>query len=60
MIAYIMRRLQAAGRNATTRNQRIVLSERDTFRVLELLENLPKPTAALLAAARAFHEQAEQ
>jgi uncharacterized protein (DUF1778 family) len=32
--------------------ERIVLSERDTERVLKLLENPPKPTPALLAAAR--------
>jgi uncharacterized protein (DUF1778 family) len=31
---------------------RIVLSERDTARVLRLLENPPKLTSALLAAAR--------
>ncbi|MGE5139572.1 MAG: DUF1778 domain-containing protein [Rudaea sp.] len=29
----------------------IVLSERDSKRVLELLENPPKPTSALIAAA---------
>ncbi len=32
--------------------ERIVLSERDTARVLELLENPPEPTPALMAAAR--------
>lgn len=32
--------------------ERIVLSERDTIRVLQLLETPPKPTAALMAAAR--------
>jgi uncharacterized protein (DUF1778 family) len=37
--------------------ERIVLSERDVVRVLALLENPPKPTAALLAAARASREQ---
>jgi uncharacterized protein (DUF1778 family) len=39
------------------RNERIVLSERDTTRVLDLLENPPKPTAALRAAVRSHHEQ---
>jgi uncharacterized protein (DUF1778 family) len=34
------------------RAERIVLSERDTVRVLELLENPPKPTLALMAAVR--------
>jgi uncharacterized protein (DUF1778 family) len=32
--------------------ERIVLSDRDSKRVLKLLENPPKPTAALKAAAR--------
>ena len=36
---------------ATTAD-RIVLSERDTVRVLDLLENPPKVTPALRAAAR--------
>jgi len=34
------------------RAERIRLSERDSARVLNLLENPPKPTKALLAAAR--------
>ena len=54
---FIMRQVLPAARDVVDRNERIVLSERDTARVLELLENPPKPTAALLAAARAFHEQ---
>ncbi len=36
----------------TVIRERIVLSKRDTERVLDLLENPPKPTPALLAAAR--------
>jgi len=53
------KRLLAAAA-AYERNERIVLSGRDTARVLELLENPPKPTAALLAAARSFREQTGQ
>ena len=34
------------------RLKRIMLSDRDGKRVLKLLENPPKPTAALKAAAR--------
>jgi uncharacterized protein (DUF1778 family) len=34
------------------RLKRIVLSDRDSKRVLKLLENPPKPTTALKAAAR--------
>jgi len=37
---------------AMDRIDRTVLSERDSKRVLKLLENPPKPTAALKAAAR--------
>jgi uncharacterized protein (DUF1778 family) len=38
--------------DATSFIMRTVLSERDSVRVLELLETPPKPTPALLAAAR--------
>ena len=50
--AFIMRNILPTARNVVDRAERIVLSERDTMRVLELLENPPKPTAALVAAAR--------
>ncbi len=32
--------------------ERIMLSERDTFRVAEMLENPPEPSPALVAATR--------
>ncbi len=50
--SYIMRNVLPAAREAVDRAERIVLSERDSSRVLELLENPPKPTPALMAAAR--------
>lgn len=50
--AFIMRNILPTARNVVDRAERIVLSARDTIRVLELLENPPKPTAALVAAAR--------
>lgn len=50
--AFIMRNILPTARNVVDRAERIILSERDTMRVLELLENPPKPTAALVAAAR--------
>jgi len=50
--SFIMRNVLPAAREVVNRTERIVLSERDTARVLELLENPPKPTAALRAAAR--------
>jgi len=41
-----------SAREVVDRAERIVLSERDTVRRLELLENPPKPPPALMAAAR--------
>jgi uncharacterized protein (DUF1778 family) len=49
---FIMRNVLPAAREVVDRAERIVLSERDTTRVLELLEKPPRPTAALIAAAR--------
>ncbi|MFZ1109434.1 MAG: DUF1778 domain-containing protein [Rhodomicrobium sp.] len=57
---FIMRQVLPAAQKVVDRNERIVLSERDTARVLELLENPPKLTPALLAAARGFREQTGQ
>jgi uncharacterized protein (DUF1778 family) len=50
--SFIMRNVLPAARDVMDRAERIVLSERDSLRVLALLENPPKPTAALIAAAR--------
>jgi uncharacterized protein (DUF1778 family) len=50
--SFIMRNALPAAREVVDRAARIVLSERDTARVLWLLERPPKPTSALLAAAR--------
>lgn len=50
--SFIMRNILPAAREVVDRAERIVLSERDTVRVLKLLENPPRPTPALLAAAR--------
>lgn len=50
--SFIMRSVLPAARQVVERAERIVLSERDSMRVLALLENPPKPTAALIAAAR--------
>ncbi|HEX9808281.1 MAG TPA: DUF1778 domain-containing protein [Alphaproteobacteria bacterium] len=52
LTGFIMRTVLPAAREVVDRAERIVLSERDSVRVLELLENPPKPTPALLAAAR--------
>jgi len=50
--SFIMRNVLPAARQVVDRAERIVLSKRDSARVLKLLENPPKPTPALLAAAR--------
>lgn len=47
-----MRMTLAAPRRGANHADRIVLSERDTARVLKLLKKPPKPTLALVAAAR--------
>jgi len=52
LTSFVMRNVLPAAKDVVDRAERIVLSERDTVRVLELLENPPKPTSALLAAAR--------
>jgi uncharacterized protein (DUF1778 family) len=49
--SFIVRSVLPAAREVVNRAERIVLTERDTTRVLHLLENPPSPTPALLAAA---------
>lgn len=49
---FVMRSALPAAREIVDRADRIVLSQRDTIRVLELLENPPKATPALAAALR--------
>jgi uncharacterized protein (DUF1778 family) len=50
--SFIMRNILPTARDVVDRAERIVLSARDSKRVLELLENPPNPSAALMAAAR--------
>jgi uncharacterized protein (DUF1778 family) len=50
--SFIMHKVLPAAREVVDRAERIVLSERDSARVLKLLGNPPKPTKALIAAAR--------
>lgn len=49
---FIMRNVLPVARGVVERSERIVLSNRDSRRVLQLLEKPPKPTAALIAAAK--------
>ncbi len=50
--SFIMRAVLPAARDVVENAERISLSERDSLRVLDLLENPPAPTPDLLAAAR--------
>ena len=54
---FIMRSALPAARDVVDRAERIILSERDSARILKLLENPPKPTPALVAAARRHFEK---
>lgn len=52
LTSFILRNVLPAAREVVGRAERIVLSERDTEKVLKLLDNPPKPTRTLVAAAR--------
>jgi len=51
---FILRSALPAAREAIDRAERLRLSERDSLRVLDLLDNPPEPNARLLEAARAL------
>ena len=50
--SFIMRNVLTTAQEVVNRAERVILSERDTARVLKLLDKPPKPTPALLVAAR--------
>jgi uncharacterized protein (DUF1778 family) len=52
LTSFIMRTVLPVARETVGRSERIILSERDSQRVLDLLENPPEPTAALVDAMR--------
>ena len=52
LTSFVMRTTLPAAEEIVARNERIALTERDTARILELLEHPPKPPAALRAAAK--------
>ena len=54
---FILRNVLRAADAVIDQAERVVLSERDSLRILELLEHPPSPNARLLAAARALPEQ---
>lgn len=49
---FVLRNALAKAREVIDRAERIVLSERDSVRIQELLENPPQPGKPLLAAAK--------
>jgi uncharacterized protein (DUF1778 family) len=52
LTSFVMRTALPAAEEIVARNERITLTARDSVRVLELLENPPRPSAALRAAAK--------
>ena len=53
LTGFILRKVLPDARSVVERAERLTLSERDSLKVLDLLENPPKPTAKLKRAARA-------
>jgi uncharacterized protein (DUF1778 family) len=51
---FVLRHALLAAKAVIAEADRVQLSERDSLRVLDLLENPPAPNAKLLAAARAL------
>ena len=51
---FILRHVLRAADAVIDQAERVVVSERDSLRVLELLEHPPAPNARLIAAARAL------
>ncbi|GHT90678.1 hypothetical protein FACS1894185_2370 [Betaproteobacteria bacterium] len=51
---FVLRNALLAADAVIEQAERVALSERDSLRVLELLENPPQPNARLIAAAQAL------
>lgn len=54
LTSFILRCVIPAAQEVVSREDRIVLSERETARFLELIENPPAPPAPLIEAARRY------
>jgi uncharacterized protein (DUF1778 family) len=54
---FVLRHALRAAKDAVEEADHVRLSERDSLRVLDLLEHPPAPNARLLAAARALPER---
>jgi len=51
---FVVRQAVAAAKDIIAEAENVQLSERDSLRVLELLEDPPEPNARLMAAARSL------
>ncbi len=60
MTSFIMRVALEAAQEVVKREEHIILSERDTLFVLDLLENPPPANAKLIAAANAWKDNQMQ
>ena len=58
LTSFVMRTTLPAAEEIVARNERITLTGRDTIRILDLLENPPKPPLALRAAAKRRRKRA--
>lgn len=54
---FVIKNALKAAKSVIDQSEQVKLSERDSLRVLELLENPPAPNAKLLAAAQAMPTQ---
>jgi uncharacterized protein (DUF1778 family) len=52
LTTFVLRTTLPAAEEIVARNERITLTERDTLRILDLLDHPPAPPPALLAAAK--------
>ncbi|MCY9778817.1 DUF1778 domain-containing protein [Proteus mirabilis] len=55
---FVLRNIVPVARQFIENNERLKLSEKDTLRVMELLDNPPKPNAKLFAVAFALPDNA--
>lgn len=53
LTGFVMRAVLPAAKSVIERAEHVALSERDTLRILDLLENPPAPTERLQRAAKA-------
>ena len=58
LTTFVMRTTLPAAEEIVARNERIALTERDTIRILDLLEKPPKPPTALRTAAKRRRKRA--